>query len=421
MGVAKKVADETDETLRSNDMRQHKRLEPSQVSKLDRPGYYADGDNLYLQVRRGGTKSWILRYAFNGKEREMGLGPIDDLTLAGARKKATEKRQLLTEGIDPIAARRALKESQRIVKLTFDECAEAFIALKSAEWKNPKSAAQWTSSLKTYATPHFGDLPVDAVSKKDVLAALQPIWHKVPETASRVQQRIAAVFDWSVAAEHRPEGPNPAQWSGSLEHLLSAPEKEVKNHRALPANEMGAFTARLRSVSGTGARALEFAILTASRSGEVRGATWSEIDLDAALWTVPAARMKMKREHVVPLSERAVELLRALPQTSELVFPATRGGQLSDMTLSAVTRRMKVDAVPHGFRATFKTWASDLGHHPREIVETALAHAVESKVEGAYQRTTMIARRRVLMSDWAAHCASPHASASVVPIRATSK
>jgi integrase len=279
-----------------------------------------------------------------------------------------------------------------------------FIRDHAAGWRNPKHAQQWANSLETYAHPVMGALLVRDVELQHVMAVLEPIWQAKTETASRVRGRIEQVLDWATARGFR-EGPNPARWRGHLDKLLPAPAKvtRVEHHDALPVDQAPSFMARLCAAPGIGARALEFAILTAARSGEVRGTTWDEIDLDAAVWTVPADRMKAGREHRVPLSPAALALLRSLPRWPDnpLVFAAPRGGVLSDMTLAAVLRRMKVAAVPHGFRSTFRDWAAERTHFPREVAEMALAHAIGDKVEAAYRRGDLFDKRRRLMDDWA--------------------
>lgn len=383
-------------------------------------------DGLLLQVRPNGA-AWLLRYVAGTREdgkpwrRDMGLGPYPEISLADARGKARELRKMVRDGIDPIEHKRAQQARRRPAKaLTFDEAARRLIAAKEPEWKNAKHAAQWRNTLATYASPVIGRVPVDEIETRHVEAVLLPIWTTKTETAKRVRMRIEAVLDWAKVAGHR-AGENPARWRGHLDKLLPRPSKvaKVESQPALPYADMHRFMAALRARTGS-ARALEFAILTAARSGEVRGATWDEIDMDAGLWTIPAERMKADREHVVPLSEQALALLRALPRlgTSTLVFPAADGRELSDATLAKCIKLMHeadvkaggpgfVDpklgrvVVPHGFRSTFRTWAEDCAHYPPNVAEAALAHALKDKTEAAYNRANLLAKRQRLMQDWA--------------------
>ena len=385
-----------------------KELGPLQVSRLTAPGLHAVGGvaGLQLQVTTTGARSWVLRTLVGGKRRDMGLGGYPTVTLAGAREKARKARDEIRAGVDPIeagkAARSALAAATAAQK-TFKQCALAFIDAKAPEFKNAKHLAQWTATLETYAFPVMGSILVRDVGLPHVLEVLNPIWTTKTETATRVRGRIEAVLDWATASGYR-RGENPARWKGHLDKLLAKPRKvaRVEHHPALKAAEMAPFMKRLRAMEGMGARALELAALTATRSGEVRGATWSEIDLESAVWTIPAERMKAGKEHRVPLSKPAVALLEGLSREEgvELVFPAPRGGMLSDMTLSACMRRMKLEAVPHGLRSTFRDWAGEHTNYPREVAEAALAHVVGG-VEGAYARGDLFEKRRRLMADWA--------------------
>lgn len=397
-----------------------------QVSRLKTPGLHPVGGvaGLCLQVTPNGARSWILRATMGGKRRDKGLGGFPDVTLAGARDAARAVRALIAAGIDPIAEGRAARsalQAAMAVAWTFDQCADAYIADKSPEWSNAKHAAQWTSTLRTYASPVVGGLLVRDVALPHVMQILKPLWGTKTETASRLRARIEAVLDWATTHGYR-EGLNPARWKGHLDNLLPAPNKvaKVEHHAALPVEQMASFMRALREQQGMGARALEFAILTAARSGEVRGAVWSEFDLGAALWTVPAERMKAKKEHRVPLSDAAIALLKGLPKVkgATTVFAAPRGGPLSDMTLSAVLRRMEVPAVPHGFRSTFRDWCAEQTNYPRDVAEMALAHTIGDKVEAAYRRGDLFAKRTKLMQAWADFCNRPAAGqASVTPIQ----
>jgi len=333
------------------------------------------------------------------------------VTLAEAREAALEARRLLRRGIDPIDERKRRRKAEplaAVTTITFADAARRYVHDHRDEWRNPKHAAQWTSTLETYANPVLVAMDVREIMPAHIETVLRPIWLEKQETASRLRGRIERVLDWCRTKDYR-NGENPARWKGNLDHLLpKRPKKSlaVKHHPALPWGELPAFMRRLQEVGGMGAGALEFLILTAARSGEVRGATWDEIDLDNAVWTIPAARMKGGHEHRVPLTDDALDLLRSLPRMagSPYVFFAPRGGKLSDMTVSAVCRRMGVKAVPHGFRSTFRDWAAETTNYPREVAEQALAHVNADKVEAAYRRSDLFERRRALMQEWAAYC-----------------
>lgn len=387
-------------------------LGPLAVSRLTQPGRHAVGGvpGLALQVLQSGGRTWILRVMIGPRRREMGLGGYPGVTLAMAREAAREARDLIRRGIDPIKAAkdaRAVLMVKPTVGYTFKAAAEAYIAAHGASWKNPKHRDQWTATLKKYAYPVIGMLDVAAIELPHIMRILEPIWVKKTETAKRLRGRMEMVLDWAGARGFR-SGPNPARWRGHLDKLLAKPSKvhRITHHRALPIDDIGAFMTRLRATDGTGAKALEFAILTAARSGEVRGATWKEIDLDARVWTISAERMKAAREHRAPLSEAAIAVLNTLPQgkPDAYVFKAAHGGRLSDMTISAVLRRMDVDAVPHGFRSTFRDWAAERTNYPNEVAEMALAHAVGNKVEAAYRRGDLFEKRLAMMNDWAEFC-----------------
>lgn len=401
-------------------------LGPLQVSRLKDRGLHPVGGvaGLRLQVSPSGARSWILRATAGGKRIEKGLGGYPDVTLARAREKARQARDQIEAGVNPIETAKLAKSALRAAVAaawTFDECSAEYIKAKAPEWSNAKHAAQWTATLKTYASPAMGHLLARDIGLPHVLDVLRPIWTTKTETATRVRARLEAVLDWAATNGYR-EGLNPARWKGHLDNLLPKASKVAKeeHHAALPVGSVGAFMAELRKLEGMGARALEFAILTAARSGEVRGAKWAEIDKDTAVWTIPAERMKMRKEHRVPLSDQALELLGTLPRVKDvdLVFPAPRGGQLSDMTLSAVLRRMKVPAVPHGFRSTFRDWCSENTNYPRDVAEMALAHAIGDKVEAAYRRGDLFNKRTKMMQAWADFCGQmPKAATNVTPIR----
>lgn len=405
------------------------------VSRLATPGLHFVGGvaGLAMNVSALGGRSWILRIRVAGKRRDIGLGGYPDVPLAQAREKAREKRDMVERGIDPIEDRRAKRAAliaERARSITFKEAAEQFLKDKSPEWKNAKHAAQWASTLEQYAYPVIGKMLVRDVELAHILTILKPIWTEKTETASRLRGRLDSVINWVTAHGYR-TGPSPARWKGNLDALLPKPSKvaRVEHHAAAPYQQAGAFMARLRKMEGMGARALEFAILTATRSGEVRGATWAEIDLGAATWTIPEGRMKAEKEHRVPLSPQAVELLRKLPRVagSDYVFQSPRSGALSDMTLTAVLRRMGADATVHGFRSTFRDWAGETTAYPREVIEHALAHQLKDKAEAAYARGTLFDKRRRLMVDWATFLDRIHVEGTadeikhfltIVPIRA---
>lgn len=389
-------------------------LGPLEVKRLaGKPGFWAVGGvaGLYLQVSDSLAASWILRIQVGSKRKDLGCGGYPDVPLAQAREKAREKRAQVEQGIDPSEARKAaiaaLKATQARA-LTFEQAARACHTAKVTEFRNAKHKDDWISSLERYAFPDLGSIPVSGIEIPHVVRVLEPIWTTKTETATRVRQRIEKVLDWATVNKYR-SGDNPARWKGVLEHALPKPAKirKVEHHAALPWRDVGAFMAELRKREGMGARALEFAILTAARSGEVRGATWDEIDLKAKRWTVPADRMKAGKKHVVPLSEPVIRLLKALPRMegSQFVFPATTGVMLSDMAINAVTRRMDVNAVPHGFRSTFKDWArSSAKKYPDEVSELALAHVNDDKTRAAYARDELLPQRKELMRDWAKYC-----------------
>jgi len=383
-----------------------------------------DGGGLWLQTQRAGQRSWLFRYSSPTRQtaagksavRDMGLGSLDTVSLAAAREKAAEARLLVSQGRDPLDVRDDAKQAQRVAAAkatTFKDAAAAYIAAHAAGWRSPKHGKQWTATLATYAYPTIGDKPVAEVGAEDVRSLLEPVWTKRTETANRVRGRIEAILDYAVARSWRAEGLNPARWRGHLDKLLARRSKvsAVEHHAALDWREAPAFMRLLEARNGMGVLALRFAILTAARSGEVRAATWGEIDLDGALWTVPGARMKAGREHRVPLSNAAVAVLREVaPMAREadaLIFPGMKHGvPMSDMTLTAVLRRMgRGDLTVHGFRSTFRDWAGETGQ-PGDVAEAALAHTLGSAVQRAYQRGDMLERRRALMVTWAEYLAT---------------
>ena len=392
--------------------RKAKELSAIEVGRLKAPGNHAVGAvaGLYLYVNDAGARSWVLRTMVGDKRRHMGLGGFPDVPYALAKEKARKAREEIAQGFDPIAQRKAAISSlraQQATEKTFEQAVDGYIDAHGDTWKNSKHRSQWVNTLATYAYPFIGKLQVRDIGQEHVLKTLEPIWKTKNETASRLRGRIENVLDWSTVRKYR-SGENPARWKGHLDMLLPAPSKvqKVEHHKALPIDSMNGFTADLQARDGIAARALEFTILCAARSGEVRGATWDEFDLNAKVWTVPAERMKAKKEHRVPLPELAVGILQALPhpEANSVVFPAPRGGPLSDMSMTAVVRRMGVDAVPHGFRSTFRDWARERTNYPRDLAEQALAHTLDNKSEAAYRRGNALEKRRQMMEDWASFC-----------------
>ena len=381
------------------------------VARANRRGYLADGGGLYLQISATGAKSWVFRYRHDGKLREMGLGATHTISLAEAQDAALQQRKARVAGEDPIAARKQARATARLASAkakTFKEVAELYIDEHRAGWGNVKHAAQWTATLTAYAYPKLGALPVQGIDASLIHDVLAPIWSTKTETATRVRQRIEAILDYAAVRGWR-AGENPARWRGHLDKMLPAPAKVAKpgHHAALPYGEIGPFMTDLRVRNATAARALEFAILTAARTGEVLGAKWSEINLAEALWTVPADRMKAKRDHRVALSEPALAVLRPLYdlRVGEWVFVGAKGRPLSNMALLQLLKRMdRSDLTAHGFRSTFRDWAAECTDYPSEAVEMALAHAVGNKTEAAYRRGDMFEKRRQLMADWAGAC-----------------
>jgi integrase len=384
-----------------------------------------DGGGLYVQTGPAGG-SWLFRYRLSPQQlREMGLGSLHTLTLAEAREKARECRKLRLDGLDPLEERKRSRLRARLdaaSSLTFREATERYVTAHQSEWSNSVHARQWPASLQNFVFPVFGDLPVAAIDTALVMRAIEPIWNEKTETASRVRGRIESILDWAKVLGYR-QGENPARWRGHLDELLPKRNKirRVEHHPALPYAEIGQFMADLREIDGIPAQALEFAILTAARSGEVIFARWSEINFADRFWTIPEERMKAGKEHRVPLSDAAMAIVNQMAaiRSSELVFPGSRGGALGNMAMRRVTIEMgRRDIVPHGFRSTFRDWVSERTNFPSEMAELALAHGVGGKVEQAYRRGDMFERRRTLMQSWAAFCDTPAAAGGdVVTIR----
>jgi integrase len=401
------------------------RLNALAVQRAHKRGLLHDAGGLYLQVARGGAKSWLFRYMLKGRARAMGLGSLAAVSLAQARVKAALCRQQLQDGLDPIEARRAQLDRERVEAargISFQACAEAYIAAHKAAWRSPKSLVQWQSSLAAYVYPTLGLLPVQQIDTGLVLKVLEPIWAVRPETASRVRGRVELVIDWAKARGYR-EGENPARWRGHLQNLLPSRRRiqAVRHFAALPYTEVGAFMTALRAEQSVVARALEFLVLTAARAAEATGARWDEIDLKAETWTIPGSRMKGARGHRVPLSSAALAVVEAMKplRRGDHLFPGTRHGKpVSQGALLALLRRLEYRHVTtHGFRSGLRDWAAEMTVFPGEVAEMALAHAVGNKVEAAYRRGDLFEKRRRLMEEWARYCATPAKGGKVVPIR----
>ena len=389
-----------------------------EIKKLSKPGVYGDGRGLYIRVTDTGTKHWIHRFTLDKRDHWMGLGPYPEITLAEARDANMAARRVVLKGNNPIAERH-LDRARRRGAVSFQECADQYIASHRTGWKNPKHADQWTNTIATYCGPVIGNLLVCEVTVGYVMRVLDPIWSTKPETASRVRGRIESILDWAKVRGYR-EGDNPARWKGQLDHLLpnSSKVKKVTHHAALGYAEMAEFMGKLRQQAGNGAKALEYAILTACRSGEVRFARWEEINLEDRVWIIPGERMKAGKEHRVPLSEAAIAALNQMDQSTKFIFPGRdEGKSLSDMSLTAVLRRMdRGDLTAHGFRSTFRDWASESTAYPQHVAEMALAHSIGDKVEAAYRRGDLFTKRTRMMEDWARFCNQTQ-SGSVLPLK----
>jgi integrase len=409
-------------------------LTAAQVEKGTKPGRYGDGAGLYLLVRSREAKFWLFRYTRRGKMHEMGLGPAKGRaakSLAQARAQARQLHTVVREGRDPLAERAAEKAKAqaddakaKAATMTFGEVADLYIAAHEAAWRSPKHHQQWSNTLRDYVLPAIGELPVGSVDTGAVMKIIEPLWREKTETASRLRGRIEAVINYAAARGWRERETNPARWRGHLDQMLPKRSKvqRVEHHAALPWREIGAFMQRLRQNSGISARCLEFLILTAGRSGEVRGARWDEIDLTQRVWTIPAQRMKAEHAHRVPLSGSAMDVLRTLAQfgTDGFVFPGLKtAAALSDRALTkAVHDAGGEGASVHGFRSTFRDWAAEATTtYPRELAEAALAHTLKDKTEAAYQRGDLLAKRAQLMAAWGEFCARPMIAGDVVPLK----
>ena len=397
--------------------------------KNAKPGRHADGAGLQLLVKEGGARSWVYRFMLRGKSRDIGLGPAagtDAVPLAAARDAAAALRVSVKAGIDPLDRRQrdaaealAAAQAATVAGVTFKTVAEAYIAANEGNWRSAKHGQQWRNTLSTYVYPAIGELPVADIATAHVLKIIEPIWKGKAETAGRIRGRIEAILDAAKARGYR-EGENPARWRGHIAQILPARARLTRgHHKAMPYEEVPAFVGQLRKREAIAALALEFTMLTACRTGEAIGATWAEVDLDKATWTVPASRMKGGKEHRVPLSPRAVEILEATKQLEkDWLFPASSDGKLSTMAMTMLLRRMKIDATVHGFRSSFRDWAAECTGYAHEVSEMALAHSIESKVERAYRRGDLFDKRRRLMDDWAIYCENSRvALTAVTPIR----
>jgi integrase len=397
------------------------KLNSLSVARAKEPGLTADGNGLYLQITKSGSKSWLFRFMLAGKSRAMGLGAVEIVPLAEARMKIHDCRKMLMDGKDPIEVRKtaraqAITESSKAI--TFDECSVKYIESQRDSWKNAKHAQQWTNTLATYASPVIGHLSISAVDTSLIMQILEPIWAKKAETASRVRSRIELVLAWATVRGYR-TGENPAIWRNHLDKLLPKRSRiqKVKHHSALPFEEIASFVSNLKKHGGVAARALEFLVLTATRTSETLNAEWSEIRFDEQLWVIPGERMKGGVEHRVPLSVRAIEILEMMRERSEgpYIFPgARRGRPLSNVALLKVLERMKVKVVTHGFRSTFRDWSSERTNFPREVCEQALAHSLRDKVESAYRRGDLLLKRTSLMNEWARYCMTPPKETAIV-------
>lgn len=398
--------------------------------KSAKPGRHADGGGLYLLVKDTGARSWVYRFMLRGKARDIGLGAAGPgaLSLAQARTARDALRLKVNRGIDPLEERQreasealAAAQAARVAGVTFKAVAEAYIATNETGWRNDKHRQQWRNTLATYVYPIMGELPVGAIGTGHVLQILEPIWQDKPETASRIRGRIETVLDAAKARGYR-EGENPARWRGHIAQILPPRTRLSRGHHAaMPYDALPAFLADLRGREAIAALALEFVILTATRTSEVLGATWAEVDLEKAVWTIPGSRMKAGKEHRVPLSPRAVEILeRVKPLDKASLFPAARGGKLSGMAMTMLMRRMKQECTVHGFRSAFRDWAAERTGYAHEVCEMALAHVIGNKSEAAYRRGDLFEKRRRLMDDWASYCAGGGAAgANVMPLRGT--
>lgn len=395
------------------------KLSTLKIKNLKLVGYYNDGNGLYLQISKFNSKNWVFRYKFANKKREMGLGSVNILTLAEARQKAIELKKMLLDGLDPIALKnekRRKNQIKQLTKKTFKECAIAYINNNKASWKNRKTEQHWTNTLINYAYPIIGELDIEDIEINHILSILQPLWHKKTETASKLRGRIEKIIDFAIVNKNRKNKENPARWKNNLEHIL--PKKsdihEVRHYPRLDYHQIPTFMEELCKRDGISIRALEFSILTATRSNETRGAKWGEIDFKNAIWTIPKNRMKESIEHRIPLTKQAISLLKKLyvVKDCDLMFPSKNNRPLSDMALTSILRKMGYKdnngniITQHGFRSTFRDWAGETTNHEREVCEQAIAHRLAQGSEAAYQRGDFFEKRKELMKEWNNYCYS---------------
>jgi len=389
--------------------RAFEKLSDLKVRKVKTPGYLGDGGGLYLQVSPSLSKSWVFRYQIDGRSREMGLGSFNTFGLRDARDRATNCRKLLADGVDPIDQRNAAQQKKQLADarvMTFGQCCGKYIEAHRSGWKNAKHAGQWDATLRTYCTLLW-PLDVATIDTALVMKCLEPIWTAKTETASRVRGRIESVLAWATVRKFR-TGDNPASWRNHLDQLLPKRSKvqKVEHRAALPYADMPEFMTKLRLREGLSARVLELQILTATRPGETAGAQWDEVDLAAAIWIIPAERMKADKEHRVPLSATALSILQSLPHVSPSIFPGVNGRPITTAAAMKLLKELQPDITAHGFRSTFRDWAAETTKHPREVIEAAMAHRLKDKSEAAYQRGDLLIRRAKLMNDWDRHCRS---------------
>jgi integrase len=405
------------------------RLTAVSAAKATKPGRYADGLGLYLFIGPTGGKSWVFRYRKAGRLHDMGLGPLHTISLAEARARALELRRARLDGRDPLeekATKRAQAGIADAKAMTFEQCAEAYIRAQRAGWRDTDTAKQWRASLGTYVHPVFGGLPVQAIDVSLIMKTLEPIWTVRTETASRVRGRIESILGWATVRGYR-EGDNPARWRGHLDNLLPKKSKvrAVKHHAALPYTDIADFIIELRRRRAISARALEFAILTGTRTGEAIGARWEEINFAERLWAVPSGRMKAGKEHRIPLSDAALAILEELAKLrhGDSVFPGQAGASIKEGAMRMLLHYMgRSNLTVHGFRSSFRDWAAERTNFPREVCEAALAHAIDNAVEAAYRRGDLFQKRRQLMDAWGRYCASPATDgAPVIPLAAAGR
>ena len=400
-------------------------LSAIKVKNIKEPGYFLDSDGLYLQVSSTGTKSWVYRFMLKKRRRDMGLGPLDTLSLADARLQRNEQKKLVKQGIDPIANRTTIENQQIALEqikqresITFKICAKEYINAKQAEWKNSKSAQQWNSTLRDYAHPFIGHLPVSQIDQSLVLKCLKPIWESKTETATRLRQRIENILDYAKAKNYR-NGDNPAALKGGLQLFLprASKIKETKNHSALPYRDIPAFISQLKTLNGQSVLALRLTILTAARTSETLNAQWCEINLAERTWIIPKERMKAGKEHRIALSQTAIDLIQSLPRVNLFLFPGAKQGKpLSNMAMAQALKRInRRDITVHGFRSTFRDWVAEKTNFPARVAETALAHQLKDATERAYQRGDLIEKRFEMMEAWASYCESRNAKIIRLP------